>query len=228
MKLSYLELTDEKLAIQLPNFSSKIDTYSVLFALSAAEVASIKADTLFFVWAITNYKKIDTFKKNWTTFKNILKKGEANVVSNTAPAAPTLDVMPPVVPPGILIRFTTMVNRIKAHQSYTTAIGQNLGIELTNNQKIDLDAAQPTLKAVMRGGQVNLLWKRGKLGGILIEKDSGAGFVTLDKDFHPDFIDNSILPEQGQSALWKYRAIYLVNDEKVGSWSDIVSITVAG
>lgn len=226
MKGSYLELTDEKLAIQLANFSSKIDTYNVGFAITAAEVTSIKADSLFFVWAVTNYKKIDTYKKNWTTFKNILKKGEANVVSNTAPAAPTLDVMPTAVPPGILVRFTTMVNRIKSHQSYTTAIGQNLGVELTNTQKIDLDSAQPTLKTVMRGGQVNLLWKRSKFGGILIEKDSGDGFVTLDKDFHPDFIDNSTMPSQGQSALWKYRAIYLVNDEKVGSWSDIVSITV--
>ena len=121
-----------------------------------------------------------------------------------------------------------MVNRIKAHQSYTTAIGQNLGIEISASQKIDLDNAKPVLKSVMRGGQVNLLWRKGKLGGILIEKDSGVGFVTLDKDFYPDFIDNSTMPAQGQSAIWNYRAIYLMNDEKVGMWSDIVTVTVAG
>ena len=132
------------------------------------------------------------------------------------------------MPPGILVRFTTMVNRIKAHQSYTTAIGQNLGIEISASQKIDLDNAKPVLKSVMRGGQVNLLWRKGKLGGILIEKDSGVGFVTLDKDFYPDFIDNSTMPAQGQSAIWNYRAIYLMNDEKVGMWSDIVTVTVAG
>jgi len=228
MKLSYLELTDEKLAIQLTNFSSKIDAYNAGFAITAAEVASIKADALFYAWAVTNYRRIDSYKKNWTSFKNILRKGEANVVSNTPPASPLLDVMPSAVAPGIVVRFTTMVNRIKAHQSYTTAIGQNLGIEMTRTQKIDLDAAQPILKTVLRGGKVNLLWKRGKFDGILIEKDSGEGFITLDKDFHPDFIDNSNMPAQGQSALWKYRAIYLANDEKVGSWSDIVSITVGG
>jgi hypothetical protein len=121
-----------------------------------------------------------------------------------------------------------MVNRIKAHQGYTTAIGQNLGIEISASQKIDLDNSQPTLKSVMRGGVVNLLWKKGKLDGILIEKDSGDGFVTLDKDFHPDFIDNSVMPAQGQSAIWKYRAIYLMNDEKVGMWSDTITVTVSG
>lgn len=30
---TYLEQTDEKLAIQLTNFTSKIDTYNVAFAL---------------------------------------------------------------------------------------------------------------------------------------------------------------------------------------------------
>jgi hypothetical protein len=225
---SYLETTDEKLAIQLSNFTSKIDTYATTFALTTAETDGIKQDALYYTWAINNFKKIDTYKLNWTTFKNILKKGENNATSNFAPDAPILDVMPTVVAPGILVRFTTMVNRIKAHQDYTTAIVQNLGIEYTATQTLDLNAAQPILKVVLRGGQVNLLWKKGKYGGIIIEKDSGAGFVTLDKDFHPDFIDNSPLPAQGQTALWKYRAYYLLNDEKIGQVSDIVSTTVAG
>ncbi len=95
-------------------------------------------------------------------------------------------------------------------------------------EKTAVNNAQPTLKVVLRGGNVNLLWKKGKFGGILIEKDSGQGFITLDKDFHPDFIDNSPLPAPNQTALWKYRAIYLLNDEKVGKWSDVVSISVNG
>ncbi len=180
------------------------------------------------MWVINSFKKVDTNKKNWTTFKNILKKGESNVTVNNAPTAPTLDATPEAVAPGILVRFTTMVNRIKAHQNYTTAIGQNLGIEVSATQRLDLDTAQPTLKIVMRGDQVNLVWKKGKMGGILIEKDSGNGFITLDKDFHPDFIDNSPMPTQGQSAVWKYRAIYLNNDRKVGLWSDVVTVTVTG
>jgi hypothetical protein len=225
---SYLETSDEKLAIQVDNFSSKIGLYATDLGISSAEVEGIIKDALFFLWVVTNFKKIDTHKKNWTTFKNILKKGEANVTINNAPTEPRLDAAPEQVAPGILVRFTTLVNRVKAHQNYTTAIGQNLGIEITTSQQRDLDTAQPTLKPVIRGGVVNLVWKKGKMGGILIEKDSGNGFVTLDKDFHPDFIDNSPLPPQGQSAVWKYRAIYLNNDGKVGLWSDIVTVTVAG
>lgn len=228
MAANYLENTDEKLSIQMTNYGSKIGTYATLFALTPAEVAGLQADAAQYAWAVTNVKKIETYKGNWVAFKNILKKGEANVLANAAPIAPVLDAAPAAVAPGILVRFTTSVNRVKAHPAYTTAIGQNLGIEKAAVAKGNTDEAKPTLKAVMRGGKVNLLWKKRNFSGILIEKDSGAGFATLDKDFSPDFIDNSAMPVQGESAIWKYRASYMVGDDKVGLMSDVVSITVAG
>lgn len=225
---TYLESTDEKLAIQMTNFGSKIGGYASSFALTPAEVTSIQADATLFSWSVTNLKKIETYKQNWTSFKNILKKGEANVTTNASPAAPTLDAAPTAVAPGVLLRFTTMVNRVKAHPAYTTAIGQNLGIESATETNTNTDDAQPTLKALVRGGKVNLIWKKAGFSGIVIEKDSGAGFATIDKDFSPDFIDNSPMPAAGESAIWKYRASYLVGDDKVGLMSDIVTITVAG
>ena len=225
---TYLENTDEKLALQLDNFSSKIILYVTLFGLTAPEVDATREDSDYFSWTVNSYFKIETNKKDWTLFKNILKKGEDHVTANPAPSAPTLDTEPRNVAPGVVYRFTSLVNRIKAHPNYTTSIGQNLGIEQTATPPLNRDTAQPVLKPVMRGGKVNLLWKKGKYSGILIEKDSGNGFATLDRDFVPDFIDNSPLPARGQSAIWMYRASYLINDEKVGVWSDIVTITVAG
>ena len=45
----------------------------------------------------------------------------------------------------------------------------------------------------------------------------------------PNFTDDlSPLPAAGHSALWTYRAIYLLNDGDFGQWSDPVSVTVAG
>lgn len=228
MAASYLENTDEKLALQLDNFSSKLNLYETLFGLTPREVASSLEDSNYFSWAVNSHLKIDTNKKDWTLFKNILKKGEENVTSNSAPTTPVLDSEPRNAPPGVVLRFSTLVNRIKAHPNYTTAIGQNLGIEKSATPPANRDTAQPALKAVNRGGKVNLIWKKGKFSGILIEKDSGNGFAMLDRDFVPDFIDNSPMPDRGQSAVWMYRASYLINDEKVGVWSDIVTITVAG
>ena len=225
---TYLENTDEKLALQLDNFSSKIGGYVTIFGITAPEATYLSEDSNYLSWAINSHLKIDTNKKDWTLFKNILKKGEENITSNPAPTAPKLDSEPKIVAPGVIYRFTTMVNRIKAHPNYTTSIGQNLGIEQTAPPPLNRDTAQPVLKAVMRGGKVNLLWKKGRYSGILLEKDSGNGFVVLDRDFTPPFVDNSQLPASGESAIWMYRASYLMKDEKVGVWSDIVTITVAG
>ena len=36
------------------------------------------------------------------------------------------------------------------------------------------------------------------------------------------------LPAAGQSALWKYKAIYHQGDARAGQWSDVVSIPVTG
>lgn len=226
MVLRYLEQTDEKLALQLDNFASKLPLYATLFGFTPSEVEGIVDDAAHFSWMIKSYLMIETHKKEWTRYKNIQKKGETHVTTNPAPVAPVLKVMPTAVAPGVEFRFRTMVNRIKAHQNYTKSIGQNLGIE-KSVEILDIDAAQPVLKAVMRGGKVNLLWKKGRYSGILIEKDSGNGFVLLDRDFTPPFVDNSPLPASGESAIWMYRASYLLKDEKVGVWSDIVTITVA-
>ncbi|MDI1318023.1 hypothetical protein [Flavobacterium sp.] len=48
----------------------------------------------------------------------------------------------------------------------------------------------------------------------------------LDKDLHPYFINKSELPPAEESAVWKYRALYLYNYDQVGLWSDIVTISV--
>jgi hypothetical protein len=55
-----------------------------------------------------------------------------------------------------------------------------------------------------------------------------VGFVVFDKDTRPNFVDPTPLPEPGTSAVWKYRAMYLFNDNRVGDWSDVATITVGG
>lgn len=225
---NYLETNDEKFAIQIGNFGSKLGDYLTLFGLAENEVTGAQEDAAYFQWIVSNVEKVDTYKRNWTSFKTIAKKGATNITNNTVPNPAVLDTMPKAVAPGIQFRFTTLVNRIKAHQNYTVGIGQNLGIELSSIQKLDLDAAHPTLKIVIRAGKVNLDWKKGKFDGIVIEKDSGTGFVMLDKDLHPNFVDNSPLPAQGESVIWKYRAMYLFSDNQVGFWSNVVTTSVSG
>ena len=60
-----------------------------------------------------------------------------------------------------------------------------------------------------------------------IHKAIGSGaYAFLDLDLHPHFVDKSPLPGSGHSEVWKYKAIYRLSDERIGQWSDEVSIPV--
>jgi len=51
---------------------------------------------------------------------------------------------------------------------------------------------------------------------IRVDRGDGAGFVFLAIDLRPDYDDTAPLPAPGQAAVWKYRAIYRLNDAQVG------------
>ena len=92
---------------------------------------------------------------------------------------------------------------------------------------MDLATVKPVLQATPQPGGVLIAWTKQGLGGVEIHVDRGTGFAFLAVDTVPDYVDTQ-LPAAGQPALWKYKAIYRQNDERVGLWSDVVSVAVAG
>ena len=93
---------------------------------------------------------------------------------------------------------------------------------------------QPDLTARISGERVDVGWgwqgNRAALDlcEIQVDRADGKGFVFLAYDTVPDYTDTAPLPAAGQSAVWKYKAIYHQGDERVGQWSEVVSIPVAG
>lgn len=43
-----------------------------------------------------------------------------------------------------------------------------------------------------------------------------------------EYLSTAALPAAGASAVWKFKAICRFNDEQVGQWSDVASISVMG
>lgn len=144
------------------------------------------------------------------------------------PAAPTLGTAPALVAPGIFPRVSSLCARIKKHPGYTDAIGQDLDI-IGAEQSFDPNTLKPAIKLELRAGRPWVLWTKGHATALEIWVDRGTGtFAQLAMDTEPDYADTAALPAPGQSALWKYKAIYRIGDEQVGQWSDVVSQTVQG
>jgi hypothetical protein len=225
-----IEKTDAAFNAQLKNFANKIPTYQTILGATAAEVASSKADSLAMDYTITNQVTTQTFASTYTAFKQLLRKG-GDASLGPPPVMPAFAVAPPMPLPNIEQRFRNLIQRLSHSSGYTKAIGEDLGIEApdTAASKIALDAGKPVFTIELSsGGHPNLRWTKGKYDGVEIWKDSGTGFVKLDRDMRPDYIDKSDLPAPGTAAVWRYKMIYLKDDEQIGNWSDPVSVTVYG
>ena len=108
------------------------------------------------------------------------------------------------------------------------AIGQALQLIGADNP-VDPNTLKPVLDAELDAGQVVISWTKQGMDSLelWVDRGDGKGLVFLAVDSIPDYTDTQAMPPAGQSALWKYKGIYIQADQRVGSWSDVVSIPVA-
>jgi hypothetical protein len=177
---------------------------------------------LFFNYCLNSVGQVAAYSQQWTAYKN----GNAAALG-VYPAAPVFGVAAAMVAPGIFGRATALVARIKVAPGYTDSIGQALQL-IGADQTVDVNSMKPVITSDLDAGQVDIGWTKQGMDGIEIQVDRGTGFVFLAIDTIPGYTDTAPMPAAGQSALWKYKAIYRQGDDRVGQWSDVVSIPVAG
>lgn len=136
--------------------------------------------------------------------------------------------LPIVVPAsGIFNRVIALVRTIKAHPSYTSTDGKDLGIELVDVAVMKEEELQPLLKVQVVGSNVQVSAVKGDTQGFEVWCNKGTdtfvfvGFATSAK-----FKDPSPMP--AQATIWKYKGIYHLHNEQVGQWSQEVSVHVGG
>jgi hypothetical protein len=209
----------------LNNFAAKLPTYAATVGVTPAEVTQTTADAAYFAFVMDAQNQHTKTTRDWTAYKNALRNG---TTVGAMPTTPALGVPPTAVPAGIFGRVSAIAARIKKHPAYTEAMGQDLGI-IGAEQTIDPTVMKPVLELTLQAGHPNVGWTKSGMDGIEIWVDRGTGtFAFLTIDTVPDYLDTYALPAYGASAVWKYKAIYRLNDEQVGSWSDVATIVVMG
>jgi hypothetical protein len=222
-KIHYLPTSDKDRTVWLNNFSAKLAPVAASLGILPAEVTSVANDAANCTYAVNNVEIMTTNKEQRVTYKNLILNGPLGKVAGSPPALPVIPAAPAAVAPGIFPRTGQLVQRIKNSSNYTEAIGRDLGI-IGAEQLMDAAMMKPVLKLVFKGGQVEVQWVKGDADAVHIEVDRGAGtWQFLAIDTVPHYPDTTAITA---AATWKYRAIYILDDERVGQWSDIASITV--
>jgi hypothetical protein len=222
-KTSYLPTTEADKLLWLNNFAAKFSTHAVSLGFVAADATAITNDAAMFAYLTNLVETFTTAKEQRVQYKNLIKDGPIGMVAGALPAIPVVPAAPAAVAPGIFPRIAQVVQRIKSHPGYTEAIGKDLGI-IGAEKKMDFGVMKPVIKLVLKGGQVEVQWAKGDADSIRIEVDRGSGsWQFLSIDSVPHYTDTTPVTAAN---TWKYRAIYIVSDEPVGQWSDVVGIVV--
>ena len=210
----------------LNNFAGKMPTYAATVGVTPAEVTQLTADNLFFNYVCDAHSQHTKTTRDWTAYKHQAAHGD-NL--GDIPVTPTPGTPPPTVPPNIFGRASTLAVRIKNHPNCTDAIAQDLGI-IGPEVIIDPANMKPVLYLTLTAGHPHVGWAKQGMDSLELQVDrgDGKGFVPLTITTNTDYADNSPLPAAGTSAVWKYKAVYRLNDAQVGQWSDVATIGVMG
>lgn len=223
--ISYFPLKDSGKVIWLQNFTPKISGYATALDIPASTISQLQVDTEAFLLTIQYTESVRNFSEALTAFRNQLRDGKQSLGSlPPAPAAPTL---PSGARNDIFGRIRKLVQTIKSHPNYSESIGDSLRI-IAPKAAESSHEWKPLLQVAFQAGTPIIKWKKGKSQGIKLWVDRGDGFKLEAINTIPDYTDRHPLPPVGQSAIWKYQAVYLLKDQEVGQLSTVLEVTVTG
>ena len=222
----------------LQNFANKLAGHAPGLGVSVAECAAGIAAARWLIYVLGSWLPgVRTGQKSCTDAAEQAQTGTTGAVLVlpviTAPPLPGASGgLPAVVPvaDGALTLIFDLVAEIKESDTYTDAIGLDVGIIGPEETGPDFATLQPAITAKVSGSHVDLDWDWQGHGKFLdmaeLQVDRGSGFVILAFDTTPGYTDTTPFP--ATATVWKYRAIYRVNDAQVGLWSATVNVTVGG
>jgi hypothetical protein len=222
---------DNELLLWYRNFAPRFAAHATALGFSQADVDSMQADG-----AMLSYLVGDLLPayagalQARTAYKNLIKDGPVGSPGGSLPSAPTLAAAPAAVPPGVVPRLRQLVARIRVAPGYNDVIGLELGITEpeTGGTNAPASFAKPTPKATaLDGSKVRIEFNKGGFDGVQIEarRAGEAAWKATGTDNYSPYTDERPPVEAGKPEVREYRLRYIVRDEPVGEWSDIITAT---
>lgn len=227
MAIDFLPGPDSDLLVWLNNFQLKFQTYAPTLGFTAAEAAAVTDDYNMLAYVVHAADVIRNESQERTSYKNVLRDGPLGTVAPAVPTIPPLPAPATIVSPGIIPRLRAIVQRIKAHPSYTETMGTDLGI-IATTPTTSPATAKPSATAVAEpGNTVRIIWVKGGFDGVLVEgqRAGEATWTLLGTDTQSPFVDTRAPMQAGVPELRRYRLRYVKSDVPVGSYSDEITIT---
>lgn len=226
MAATWLPRREADRLVWLQNFALKLNVYVGTAGIVAGDVTNVNGYRDLYLWILNRTDQVRTVSQNLTEWKRLLSDGPIGTPIGAAPAAPVYPAAPLFVPvAGIFPLIIALAERIRNTAGYTTAIGEDLGIEPPVG---GVPLGDPSFAVVaLPGSEVRLDWVKSTSDGVLIEGQRAAEVVwtSLGTDRYSPYVDGRAPLVAGQPEVRRYRMRYLDGDDAVGAWSPVVSVT---
>jgi hypothetical protein len=228
----YVKQNDGDYADQLDKFAAGLSLTAIQtqYGYDAAFKDEAVADAAYNRYTYNKRNTVANYQKAWTDKKNEVRSGTGTTVTPFA-AGTDVSTPPTAVPPGNERRFRTKAQFLKDMTAVTTEASEELLGIADVHSSTDTSGIKPDLTfELVAGGHPQAKYTKGKFDKIQLKVDRGdaAGMVWLAEPTNITYTDNGGLPASGKAEVWKYIAIYMLNDVFIGDWCDAVSVTVHG
>ncbi len=164
-------------------------------------------------------------------YKNLIKDGCLDTPRKSFPRTPATPVLPELVEPGIVPRLQELIRKITTSPAYSDDIGKELGLIGWQNKLVCNSApAKPDGRAIgQRDNEVRVEFSKSAFDGVLIEsrRTGQTDWSALCKDSVSPYVDSRPLVRSGKPEVREYRMRFLLRDEPIGEWSDILVATAS-
>ena len=201
------------------------------FNLAPAAVTAVQADCDWLIYVLQLWlPAVRTFAEAGTLAAVNAQTGDGSALASLPTFTPPTGGTP--VQTGALNRFFNFVQTLKDNPVCTDEIARDLGILGSEKGAPDWNTFGPVLKITRAPAGVTVGWGwQGKSEfldqiEIQVDRSDGKGWQLLAFDTTPGYNDTEPLPTQ--PTKWQYRAIYRVDDQRVGQWSAEAVVIVGG
>jgi hypothetical protein len=204
------------------NLHAQLTTHQATLGITAGQLLEVAADRDLVIAMNDACNNSDAYAKECTAFREAVVN---STIGTGMPAAPTL-------PPAVVIalgalaatqaRTRRLVNQVKAHNAYTQAIGQSLGIigAEAAPQNVGIDSATP-----LTGSIVELNLFLAGFGTVAVRARRGGGaFEQIGISTQEIFTDSRAPLVAGQPETREYQVQAHQNNQLVGPSSPIVAV----
>ena len=222
---SYLPKTNLGQMKWMDKFSTGLTIHGPALGVTPAIVTSTRADADFLAGVLSYLNGSEGYVNKLVTFKDELLTGDSTVKADI----PAFSEMPThvAVLPGILNRATKLVTVLKT-KNLTPAMIQDMGLE-GNEKTFDFDNIVVNAKVVIKSYHAYLFWNHQGTDAVDIKCDYGdtLGMIPVGRITSVNYMEPR-LPASGVHSIYKYLLRYVVKDEQVGNWTEIISIAMKG